>query len=155
VIEQWYVLTLEPGPRPALVLDASESAHKLAPYLRSLADGVLELMPESSRPRIFFLGNPKPYEPAQFTTNGERWFHENMARGSFIAPIVETLDVERDALMAVAGAGRIFDLADWRGHPLVDGAIWLKVGPHGITDGAYPEETYACEQLAEIGRAHV
>src|SRR5262245_32950856 len=54
VIEQWHTLTLEPGPRPALILDASESAAKLAPYLRSLAEGVIEAMPEANRPRVFF-----------------------------------------------------------------------------------------------------
>jgi hypothetical protein len=150
VIEQWYVLTLEPGPRPALVLDASESAHKLAPYLRSLADGVLELMHETSRPRVFFLGNPKQYDATRFAADGERWFQENSARGSFITPIVETLEEEAEAVMAVAGAGRIFDLPDWRGHPLIEGAIWMKVGPVGLTEGAYREETYSCEQLAEL-----
>jgi hypothetical protein len=150
MIEQWYVLTLEPGPRPALVLDASESAQKLAPYLRSLVEGVIELMPESSRPRLYFLGNPKPYETADFAANGERWFTENSARGSFIGPVFEALEAEPDVAVAIAGAGRIFDLPDWHGHALADHAVWMKVGPTGLTDGAYKEETYACEQLAEM-----
>src|SRR5205814_2423537 len=49
----------------------------------------------------------------------------------------------------VAGAGWIFDLSDWRGHPLAVNAVWVKAGPVGMTGGAYPEDTYACEQLAE------
>jgi hypothetical protein len=150
VIEQWYVLTLAPGPRPALVLDASESAHKLAPYLRSLAEGVIELLPEASRPRVFFLGNQTPYEAGELATNGERWFQENASRGSFVAPVLEALASEPETVIAVAGAGCIFDLPDWREHPLVRQAIWIKVGPVGLTDGAYAEKTYACEQLAEL-----
>ena len=150
MIEQWYVLTLEPGPRPALVLDASESAHKLAPYLCSLAEGVIELMPESSRPRVLFLGNPKAHDAADFAANSERWFQDNAARGSFIGPIIEALEIEPDVVMAVAGAGRIFDLPDWRDHPIVRQAIWMKVGPVGLTDGLFNEQTYACEQLAEL-----
>jgi hypothetical protein len=132
-------------------LDASESATKLAPYLRSLAEGVLEAMPESARPRLFFLGNPTPFEPAAFLTHGEKWFAQNSGRGSFIGPIFERLADEpaTAVAVAVAGAGRIFDLADWRGHPLAENALWAKIGPVGLTDGAYPEETYVCEQLAE------
>src|SRR5262245_20192670 len=125
---------LEPGPRPALVLDASDSANKLTPYLRSLAEGVIELMPETSRPRIFFLGNPTPYEPGELAENGERWFQENAARGSFIAPVLEALEREPQTVIVVAGAGRIFDLHDWCDDPLVQHAIWMKVGPVGLTD---------------------
>jgi hypothetical protein len=89
VIEQWHTLTLEPGPRPALVLDASESAAKLAPYLRSLTEGVLEEIPVSGWPRLFFLGNPQPFDSAQFSALGEKWFAQNNGRGSFISPIFE------------------------------------------------------------------
>jgi len=143
------MLTLEAGPRPALVLDASESAAKLAPYLRSLAEGVIEVMPEASRPRLFFLGNPQPFDPAVFAVHGEQWFAQNAGRGSFISPIFEQLANEPDTAVAVAGAGRIFDLPDWHGHPLAETAVWVKAGPAGLTDGAYAEDTYACEQLAE------
>jgi hypothetical protein len=149
VIEQWHIVILEPGPRPALVLDVSESAQKLAPYLRSLAEGVLEALPEANRPRLFFLGNPQPFDPAEFPAMSERWFAQNSGRGSFIAPIFEYLANEPSTATAIAGAGRIFDLGDWRGHPLAERAIWAKVGPVGLTDGVYPEETYTCEQLAE------
>lgn len=149
MFEQWFVLTLEPGPRPALVLDTSESAAKIAPFLRSLAEGVLEAMPESSQPRIFFLGNPQPYEPAEFMHRGEELFRQNAGRGSLIGPVFETLETEPDVMVAIAGAGRIFDLPDWRNHPLAQRAIWMKVGPIGLTDGLFEEEMYACEQLAE------
>lgn len=149
MIEQWFSLTLEPGPRPALVLDASESAQKIAPFLRGLAEGVLEEMPESSRPRIFFLGNPQAHDPSQFPSNVERWFKDNAGRGSFIGPVFEALEGEADVMIAVAGAGKLFDLPDWRGHPLAERTIWVKVGPVGLTDEVYPEEMYACEQLAQ------
>jgi hypothetical protein len=149
VIEQWYSLNLESGPRPALVLDVSESAQKIAPYLRSLTEGVLELMPPSSQPRIFFLGNSQPHQPDQFAIQIDNWFRQNAGRGSFIGPVFEALADAPDAVVAVAGAGPIFDLPDWRGHPLAEHAVWMKVGPMGVTEGAYQEDTYTCEQLAE------
>ncbi len=51
--------------------------------------------------------------------------------------------------MVVVGAGRIFDLPDWRDHPLAQRAIWSCFGPNSLTEGAFSEESYACEQLAE------
>ena len=149
MIEQWHTLNLEPGPRSALVLDVSESAQKIAPYLRSLAEGVLELMPGPCQPRIFFLGNPKPYSPDDFQANSEELLRQNAGRGSFITPVFESLADEPDIMVAVAGAGPIFDLADWIGHRLAEHATWMKVGPIGLTEGKYVEDTFTCEQLVE------
>lgn len=150
MIEQWYCLKLEPGPRPALILDASESAKAYWPVFRSLVEGILEALPDqTSWPRIFFLGNPQPYDASAFAARGDTWFQQNVGRGSFISPIFERLESEPETAVVVVGAGRLFDLADWKGHPLGDRAVWSFFGPVGITDGHYPEESLASEQLAE------
>jgi hypothetical protein len=149
VLELWYDIVLQPGPRPALVLDASAASRQLWPYLRSLTEGVLEAMPPSSQPRLFFLGNPQPYAPRDFRARAEDWCAGNAGRARIIGLIFERLAEEPGTTVAVVGGGRIFDLADWRGHPLARNAIWCKVGQGSMTGGAYAEENYACEQLAE------
>ncbi len=106
-------------------------------------------MPPASQPLIYFLGNSRAHAPEQFLAQADTWLRENAGRGSFISPIFESLADQPDAVVAVAGAGPIFDLPDWRGHPLAENAVWMKVGPVGLTNGVYPEETYTCEQLAE------
>lgn len=149
VLEQWYSLTLEPGPRPVLVLDTSESAKAYWPVLKSLTEGVLEIMPPDCWPRIYFLGNAQPYDAAEFVANAERWFQENAGRGSLLTPVFETLESESDIAVVVVGSGVIFDLPDWHGHVLADRAIWCKYGPAAMTAGTYAEESYTVEQMAE------
>lgn len=149
VLEQWHSLTLEPGPRPVLVLDTSESAKAFWPVMRSLTEGVLEIMPADTWPRIYFLGNPAPHDAADFAANAERWFDANRDRGSLLSPVFETLETETDIAVVVVGNGVIFDLPDWQGHPLAERAIWCRYGPAELTGGAYKEESYTVEQMAE------
>jgi hypothetical protein len=148
-LEQWYNLTLGPGPRPALILDVSESARSFWPVIRSLTEGVLETLPPASFPRLFFLGNPQPFDATEFAEQAERWFVANAGRGSFVGPIFEQLTEELDIAMAVVGAGRIFDLPDWHEAKLAQHAVWCRYGSNALTDGAFPEESYTVEQLAE------
>ncbi len=149
MIEQWHILTLEPGPRPALVLDVSESAKPYWPVLRSLTEGILEALPVAGWPRIYFLGGDKPHDASQFAEQADQWFEENAGRGSFIGPIFESLAAEPEMAVAVVGSGRIFDLPDWKDEPIASRACWCKYGPNGLTDGLFPEESFALEQLAE------
>jgi len=149
VFEQWYSLTLEPGPRPVLVLDTSESAKAFWPVLRSLTEGVLEIMPAESWPRIFFLGNPQIHDASEFLANADRWFQANAGRGSFISPVFEALQAETDIAIVIVGNGMIFDLPDWHGHNLAEHAIWCRYGPAEMTAGKYSEESYTVEQMVE------
>ena len=149
MIEQWRILTLEPGPRPALILDVSESAKPYWPVLRSLTEGLLETLPPAGWPRLYFLGGDQPFDAAEFAEQAERWFEANAGRGSFIGPIFESLAEEPEMAVAVVGSGRIFDLPDWKDQAIAARATWCKYGPQGMTDGAFAEQSYASEQLAE------
>jgi hypothetical protein len=149
VLEQWHILTLEAGPRPALILDVSESALPYWPVFRSLTEGVLESLAKSSQPHIYFLGNPQSYDAAEFAGHGEQWFAENSGRGSIIGPNFDALSAEPEMAVAVVGSGRIFDLPDWQREPIAARTTWCKYGPNGMTGGAYSEESLVSEQLAE------
>jgi len=149
VLEQWYSLTLKPGPRSALILDVSESAKPFWPVLRSLTVGVLESLPADSWPEIFFLGNPQPFPPEEFVAKAESWHAANAGRGSIITPILEELAGEPNRAVAVVGSGRIFDLPDWSDVAIARHAIWCRYGPAALTEGIYSEEAYTVEQLAE------
>jgi len=149
LLEQWYSLTLKPGARPALVLDVSESAKPFWPVIRSLTEGVLETLPADTWPEIFFLGNRQPFPPEEFAARAELWHSANAGRGSFVSPIFEELVRVPDRAVAVVGSGRIFDLPDWSDEPFAQHAIWCRYGPANFTDGAFAEEAYTVEQLAE------
>ena len=114
VLELWYDIVLEPAPRPAIILDASAGAQRIWPYLRSLTEGVLEAIAPDTSPRIFFLGNPQPYDPNEFRARADEWHAANAGRARIIGPTFERLAQEPRVTVAVAGNGRIFDLDDWR-----------------------------------------
>ena len=40
-------------------------------------------------------------------------------------------------------------MPDWKEQPIAARTTWCKYGPKGLTDGAFAEESYASEQLAE------
>lgn len=149
MIEQWFTLILEPGPRGALVLDVSEGARKAWPYVRNLVTGALAAMPTARQPQIFFLGNPSAFPARDFAGHAEGWFQANVGRARIIGPVFEQLARDASTAVAVVGAGRIFDLDDWRGHSLAEHAAWCQIGPIGMTNGVYGEESFTCEQLAD------
>ena len=149
MLEQWYSLSLKPGPRAALILDVSESAKAFWPVFRSLTEGVLEALPADSWPEIYLLGNPHSFPPEEFTAKSESWHGANAGRGSVISPIFEELAGEPNRAVAIVGSGRIFDLPDWGDQPIAQHAIWCRYGPAALTEGAFPEEAYTVEQLAE------
>jgi hypothetical protein len=149
VLEQWYNLTLKPGPRSALILDVSESAKPFWPVLRSLTEGVLESLPADAWPEIFFLGNPQPFPAEEFGAKAESWHAANAGRGSFAGPIFEELAGAPNRAVAVVGSGNIFDLPDWSEENIAQHAIWCRYGPAALTDGAFLEEPYTVEQLTE------
>lgn len=149
MLERWHYLNLASGPRPALVLDVSESARPYWPVFKSLTEGVLESLSPAAWPRIFFLGSGQAWDAAKFTAQGDQWFDANAGRGSFISPVFEALQGDGDIAVAVVGSGRIFDLPDWEGHRLAEKATWCKFGTAQMTLGKYPEESLASEQLAE------
>ncbi len=149
MFEQWYQLVPTPAPRAALILDVSESAQLYWPVIRSLTEGTLELLAKTSWPDIYFLGNSAPFSAGDFAARADSWFEANVGRGSFVAPIFETLQGVPDVLAVVVGAGRIFDLPDWKGTPTADRGVFVKIGPHSMTDGLFPEQALVCEQLAE------
>ena len=149
MLEQWYSLTLKPGPRSALILDVSQSAKPYWPVIRSLTEGVLETLDADDCPKIYFLGNPQPFPAEEFAANSESWHSANAGRASIISPIFEELASGADRAVAVVGSGRIFDLSDWHDQLIAQHAIWCRYGPAALTDGAFPEEAYTVEQLAE------
>jgi len=132
------------------ILDASESALTHQREIITLVGGVLGQLPAETDREIYFLGNPETYSPDDFATHAGQWFQENRGRASLITPVWENLappspltpqiwgegGQERGrgrgrgdgATIVIIGAGRIFDLQDWRESLLIRQTIFVKLG---------------------------
>ena len=97
----------------ALVLDASGSAAPFREEIVRAARGVLQQLPGETPRRIFFLGNPSPYDASGLDRESGRWFAENEGRTSLIGPVFRALATKPGVAALVLGAGRVFDLDDW------------------------------------------
>lgn len=121
-------LTLASGGSLALVLDASESAEAQQAAISALVTGLLSALPARVGCRLYFLGNPAPYPAGDFPLKAAGWFAENRGRGSILAPVAEVLVGQPDTPIVIIGAGRIFDLEDWIGTPLLARATLVTMG---------------------------
>jgi hypothetical protein len=126
--EHWIQLRAESGGPLTLVLDTSESAAPHWGAIRDLAGALNDALPAEIPKRLMFLGSGEEYDPAEFATQFDRWRQSNDARGSLITPVFETLQAKEVGDVLVIGAGRIFDLDDWSGTPLLERASFASLG---------------------------
>jgi len=113
--------------KAVLVLDASESAETAQSQITNLAAAVLGGLPATIQRQLFFLGNPEPYPQADLQRFAVRWFEENRRRVSIVAPVFEALG-DDIASVVIIGCGRIYDLEDWEGTPILDRTLLVRVG---------------------------
>ena len=114
--------------RAVLVLDASGSAAAHRAEILAVARDVLGDVPKDMVRHVFFLGNPAPYPVSDFAVHAPAWFDENQGRASLLAPLWETAVADAPDVVAVIGAGPIFDLDDWTHHPLFGRVLLMAVG---------------------------
>ncbi len=119
VNEMMRSFNIEGAASYAVILDASESAYNYKSNILELAQKVVSALPLNLGGRIYFLGNPKAYSPNNFSSKGSDWFDDNRGRGSVIAPIFDALSCESQVRVVIIGSGRIFDLEDWIGLPIL------------------------------------
>jgi hypothetical protein len=126
--ERWAAFSAAGFGKVVLVLDASESAGPHRGGVLALAAAVLSELPAGIERVLYFLGNPAPRPVAELPARGAQWMTENQRRASLITPVFERLDPAEQASVLVIGSGRIFDLEDWRGTPLLERTVLVSVG---------------------------
>lgn len=147
MIERWLTLRLESSGRIAFVLDASESAQPHREGISRLTLDLLNVLPKTRQAQVFFLGNAEPLAAAEFARQGRRWYQANSGRASIISPVFERLQKEEDTTVVVLGAGKIFDLEDWRDTPLLQRTVFVRWGEAPLTGGLSEEWEPSLEQL--------
>lgn len=146
-MELWVTLKMESAGRVALVLDGSEDAQPHWPNLNRLVQDLLNALPRTLQPTIYFLGNPKPYAASEFVRDGGRWYQENNRRARLIGPVLEQLEDEPETTVVVLGTGRVFDAEDWPGTPPGERTLWVRFGEAALTGGLCREYEPSLEQL--------
>ncbi len=111
-----------------LVLDGSESATSCQAAISRLVLAVLRDLPARVERALYFLGNATSYDSGRVTTDLSQWFRENQGRLSLIAPVFEHLNELEDLRIIIIGAGRIFDLEDWKGTRLLERTVLITMG---------------------------
>jgi len=145
--ERWLTLQMESTGRVALVLDGSANADTHWPAISRLVRDLLDVLPKTVQPTVYFLGNPEPYEASDFARDCGRWYQENNRRASLLGPVLERLEGEQETTVVVLGAGRVFDAEDWLGTPLEERTFWVRFGEVPLTGGLCREYAPSLEQL--------
>lgn len=122
------ILRLDKSAPVALVLDASESAAEHWPAIAQLGAELLDNLPPDSIHGVFFLGNSTNYPPTKLKTAQAEWFTENKARASLITPVFDVLVAVPDLRVVIIGNGRIYDLPDWDGEPILERCVFVDFG---------------------------
>jgi hypothetical protein len=138
-----------------LILDASESAVLYQPAIIALVRELLSALPARVECALYFLGNPSPYPAANFDAHTPRWFGENRRRASLITPLWETCAPDDLSTQVVIGAGRIFDLEDWRDTALLKRAILVNMGEKLRAEQEFRDEPNVVEELAQPSAARL
>ena len=130
-----------PGANQAIfILDASESAQDCQGKITALVQGAVSGLPSNMEWAVSFLGSSSRYPSARFTTQSDVWFRENRPRASLVTPILESLPPEDSAIVVIIGAGRIFDLQDWEGSPVLHRVLLVNVGGSPLQEERIAEE---------------
>jgi hypothetical protein len=93
-----------------VILDASESAENDWAMIVDSAKKIFQKTPAEIKKRLFFLGNSQEYDIEDFEENVSLWRKQNNKRGSFISPVLMTVN---NAKIVIIGSGIIYDLEDW------------------------------------------
>jgi hypothetical protein len=126
--EQYGAFSTAGSGKAVFVLDASESAAARSEEILGLVKDVLAVLPAGLERQVYFLGNPEAYPPGELASAGGRWMNENRRRASLITPVLERQAPEDQATVVVVGSGRIFDLEDWAGTPVLERTILVSLG---------------------------
>jgi hypothetical protein len=126
--------------RILFILDASESAAQHQQAIVALVQAVLAALPTRAVQSLYFLGNPSAYAPYHFAIRSAQWFRENRQRASLVTPVWGTLGQDDKSTSVIIGSGRIFDLEDWEGTPLIQRVILVSVGESLQSEPALAEE---------------
>jgi predicted RNA-binding Zn-ribbon protein involved in translation (DUF1610 family) len=110
-----------------LVLKASQSDDSWSRTIK-LAREILNTLPENAVRKLFFLGNPTPFNPALLHTQQTNWRQANQHRISLITPVFESLSNNDETRILVIGSGCIFDLEDWEGAPILTRTLLVSLG---------------------------
>ena len=147
--EFWFILEIETTAPIALVLDASDNVEAHWSTISHLARELLETLPKTMQPTVYFLGNSEPYTSSDFARQGGRWYQANSRRASLIGPIFEQLEGEGEKTIVVLGNSRIFDLEDWLGTTLLEHTLFVRFGNVSLTEGMCDEHKPEFEQLRQ------
>jgi hypothetical protein len=147
--QHWVELQVEYIAQVIFVLDVSESAERAWPAIAALLRRLGDELPVRLERRLFFLGSPEEYPFEQFDAAGAEWRRRNRGRGSFLTPLFERLETEEEAAILVIGSGRLFDLDDWVGTPLLGRARFVRAGDASLTGGICEEESPDAERLRQ------
>jgi len=135
-------LELPAAAHVVLILDMSQSASAVQPQILEVAGQVLQQLPAKVPCSLYFLGNSRAYDARSFSVRAAEWAGENAGRLSVLAPVLETLVCPPHARAAVLGSGPIYDLEDWREHPLAENLLLASWGePLQATGEGLAEQT--------------
>ncbi|MCP4697607.1 MAG: hypothetical protein GY862_12265 [Gammaproteobacteria bacterium] len=108
-----YRLSAREAESVVLILDASESAQAQWEKQLNYCHDILPKLPADLPVTIYFLGSPQACPSRELLIRGTQQFQENRRRCSLINPILSTLDPAAVSVVAVLGAGEVFDIYDW------------------------------------------
>jgi hypothetical protein len=94
-----------------IVLDASESALEFQESIVKTALQLIEKLPSGTIKGLYFLSNPRRYDPGKLSRNSAAWWEQNKLRGSFLTPVLEQI---KESMVVVIGSGLVYDLEDWQ-----------------------------------------
>jgi hypothetical protein len=125
--ERFFQLAADAHNSLVFVLDASESAQEQWEGILSLASDTANKLPAHIDKRLFFLSNSQEYSFNNLNHEAKKWKEENLSRGSFITPVIKSLDKYTDKIVII-GSGPIYDLEDWLETDFTGKFIFVKLG---------------------------
>ncbi len=136
--EEWWLLELDTGFPTAVVLDASTSAEPHWDAIQAFTSQLLEALPRREH-ALYFLGNPEQYAVAELARYAATWFEANRRRVSLVTPLFEQLQDSGAQTVVVLAAGRLFDIEDWLGTPLMERTCLVRFGSESLTGDSCTE----------------
>lgn len=125
--ERFFRLSLDTHNSLVIVLDASESAQEQWEEILSLANNTVNKLPAHIDKRLFFLSNSQEYNFNDLNYEAKNWREENLSRGSFITPVIKSLD-KNSGKIIIIGFGPVYDLEDWLETDFSGKFIFVKLG---------------------------
>ncbi|VTS08438.1 hypothetical protein [Tuwongella immobilis] len=139
--EAWFEFRIGELPKACLLLDISERTQPFVFVLRSILQGICEMIPEAAWPEVGFLGDSVRYSPRMLLLRGDRFFTENLGRCRVLGPSLRDLTEPRSVV--ILGSGPILDLDDWLGFAPLRQCTLVKWNESiSLSDGQHPEEIF-------------